>query len=104
MERPRRTDGLKVDQVDDGFIIYQPERDRVHYLNHTAVLILELCDGRRSPADIAELVRKAYGLAEPPQREVDEMLARARDEGLTTGAGSDDGATVAAAKGAIDGP
>jgi hypothetical protein len=77
-----RVDGLEIDQEDDGFIVYQPETDRVHYFNHTGILILELCDGRRSPAEIAELLKKAYDLAEPPRREVDEVLTRMRDEGL----------------------
>ena len=80
---PKRIDGLEINQVEDGFMIYQAERDRVHYLNHTAVLILELCTGRNSPAEIARLVQAAYGLSDPPEKEVDEILARIQDEGLT---------------------
>ena len=83
IECPKRIDGLEINQVEDGFIIYEPKRDRVHYLNHTAVLILELCNGRNSPAEIARLVQAAYSLSDPPQKEVDEILARIQDEGLT---------------------
>jgi hypothetical protein len=82
-EYPKRIDGLEINQVEDGFIIYQPERDRVHYLNHTGVLILELCNGRNSPGEIARLVQAAYGLSETPEKEVNELLAKLRDEGLT---------------------
>jgi hypothetical protein len=82
IDRPKRVDDLKIDQVDDGFIVHQPGRDRVHYLNHTAVLALELCDGSRTVAEVAELVRQLYGLAEPPEQEIGEILGRARDEGL----------------------
>lgn len=79
---PRRIDGLEINPVEDGFMIYQPDKDRVHYLNHTAVLVLELCDGRRSAVEIAELVKKAYGLPKAPRKEVDEALARMTGEGL----------------------
>lgn len=79
---PRRIDGLEVNPVEDGFMIYQSDKDRVHYLNHTAVLVLELCDGRRSATAIAELVKKAYGLPKLPRKEVDETLAKMTSEGL----------------------
>jgi hypothetical protein len=82
---PKRAGRLEINRVEDGFMIYQAARDRVHYLNHTAVLILELCDGRHSAADIASLVRKAYGLAAAPRREVDSTLATLTHEGLVKG-------------------
>jgi hypothetical protein len=79
---PQRATGLDIREVEDGFMIHQPERDRVHYLNHTAVLVLELCNGENSPARISELVRAAYGLAAAPEREVAEVLEKLRDEAL----------------------
>ena len=79
---PQRIEGLEITSVDDGFLIYQPEKDRVHYLNHTAVLILELCNGLRSPAEIAELIQKTYDLPDAPTMEVDEVLEKMREEGL----------------------
>jgi hypothetical protein len=80
--RPKRSDGLTINPIEDGFVIYQAARDRAHYLNHTAVLVLELCDGRRRVAEIAELVRKAYGLGRAPRRAVDSALTRMASEGL----------------------
>jgi hypothetical protein len=79
---PKRASGLEIREVDDGFMIHQPERDRVHYLNHTAVLVLELCNGENSPARISELVGAAYGLAAPPDKEVADVMEKLRDEGL----------------------
>ena len=81
-EHPRRLDGLEINPVEDGFMIYQGEKDRVHYLNHTAVLILELCDGRNTPARIATLLKNAYGLPEAPEKEVTETLVKLTEEGL----------------------
>jgi Coenzyme PQQ synthesis protein D (PqqD) len=82
-DRPKKSDGLEVDEVEDGFVIYQPERDRVHYLNPTATVILELCDGTLTAAQIAELVAQTFDLPEPPAEEVNEALAKLEAEGLT---------------------
>jgi len=82
-DRPQKSEGLEVDEVEDGFVIYQPERDRVHYLNPTASLILELCDGTLTAAQIAELVAETFDLAAPPDEEVNEALATLEAEGLT---------------------
>jgi len=82
-QRPCKSDGLETDEVEDGFVVYQPDRARVHYLNPTASLILELCDGELTPAQIADLIAQAYELPEPPVQEVEEALATLAVEGLT---------------------
>jgi hypothetical protein len=79
---PRQIDGLEINAVEDGFMIYRAEQDRLHYLNHSAVVVLELCDGKRSAAEIADLVRRAYGLSKPPRKDVDETLKNLAREGL----------------------
>ena len=79
---PRRVDGLEITPVEDGFMIYQSDKDRVHYLNHTAVLVLELSNGRRAPNEIAVLIKEAYKLPKLPLKEVDETLAKMTAEGL----------------------
>ena len=81
-DRPRKTDGLQIDQVEDGFVVYQEDRARVHYLNPTAKLILELCDGTLTAAQIAGLIEEAFSLAQPPRQEVDDALATLETEGL----------------------
>jgi hypothetical protein len=82
-DRPKKSDGLEIDEVEDGFVIYQPDRDRVHYLNPTANLILELCDGSLTATQIAELIAQTFDLAAPPNQEVEEALAKLEAEGLT---------------------
>jgi hypothetical protein len=82
-DRPKKSDDLEVDEVEDGFVVYQPDRERVHYLNPTANLILELCDGTLTAAQIAELIAQTFDLAVPPSQEVDEALAKLEAEGLT---------------------
>src|SRR5690349_7964285 len=79
---PRRAADIEINPVPDGYIIYQPARDRVHYLNHTAVLVLELCTGRVRARDIPRLIRDAYDLPEPPADQVLACLETLSTEGL----------------------
>jgi hypothetical protein len=79
---PVKVPDLEINEVTDGYIVYQPDRDRVHYLNQTAALILELCNGRNAEANLPELLRLAWDLSEPPFEEVAECLETLRKEGL----------------------
>jgi hypothetical protein len=79
---PKQVDGIEVNPVADGYVLYQADRDRVHYLNPTAVLVLEMCNGRVRAEEIPGLLKDAYDLAEPPTAEVAECLAKLLDEGL----------------------
>jgi len=80
--RPSQAQGVEINKVADGYIVYDPERDRVHYLNHTAVLVLEFCTGKVTAREIPELLRSAYDLSTPPTEEVAQCLARFYEEGL----------------------
>ena len=79
---PVKSPDLEINEVTDGYIVYQPHLDRVHYLNQTAALILELCNGRNAEANLPELLRLAWDLSEPPVEEVAECLETLRKEGL----------------------
>jgi hypothetical protein len=80
---PRRTvDSAAVEKIADGFMLHQPERDRVLYLNHTAVIVLELCDGQLDEAEIARALAELFDLSAPPREEVAECLAALQKQGL----------------------
>ncbi len=81
-ENPKRIDGLDMDETEEGYIVYEPDKDRVHYLNSSAAAILELSNGTNSPAAIAELLQQAYQLAESPVEMVEGVLKQMKDEGL----------------------
>jgi hypothetical protein len=83
-DRPLKSDGLQIDEVEDGFVVYQADRARVHYLNPTARLILELCDGTLTAPQIAGLISQTYRLPDEPRREVDDALAALQTEGLVS--------------------
>ena len=79
---PKAQTGLDISATEDGYVVYQPELDRVHYLNHSAVLILELCTGRNSMREIASLIQEAYSLPDPPFSKVEETVANLLALGL----------------------
>jgi hypothetical protein len=81
-ELPKLVAGVEINKVADGYIVYQPARDRVHYLNHTATIVLELCNGENSPSEIAGLLQSAYDLAASPEAEVTACLQQLRAEEL----------------------
>lgn len=80
--RPERAPGIEIREVTDGFVVYDPSRDRLHFLNLTATLLLESCDGNLRARELPELLAAAYGLAEVPSSEVEGCLAKLLDEGL----------------------
>lgn len=65
----------------DGSVVWDASRGRVHYLNRTAALIVELCSGENSWGRIADLVQAAYGLRDRPEREVGRVLTALLDDG-----------------------
>jgi Coenzyme PQQ synthesis protein D (PqqD) len=79
---PVRSEGLEVNEVVDGLVVYIAERERVHYLNASAALVFDMCSGRNSETSIIRALQEAYRLSEPPATEVGECLERLRDEGL----------------------
>jgi len=69
-DRPRRAGELVVEFVGDGYLVYDPAHDRMHSLNHSAALVLELCTGENDVAEITRLVAVAYELSTPPDIEI----------------------------------
>lgn len=77
-----RASGLDVHEVPDGYVVYQTARDKVHYLNKTAAIIFEFCDGQHDEADIVSRVATAFELAPKMHQEVSNCLGSLIDEGL----------------------
>jgi len=73
---------LEVHEVPDGYIVYQSERDRVHYLNKTAAIIFEFCDGSHAVDDIVVRVATAFELGSSAHEEIRAGLDQLVKEGL----------------------
>jgi len=80
--RLARAPGIEIREAPDGFVVYDPARDRVHYLNRTAALLLESCDGRLAAVELPALLAAAFSLDAPPTGEVETCLAVLLGEGL----------------------
>jgi len=80
--RYRQAEGLEITHVPDGWVIYQETSDRVHFLNPTAVLVFELCNGRHTRAEMALILSAAYQLTASPADEVESCLSEMLAESL----------------------
>jgi hypothetical protein len=94
--RAQRAPDIEIREVTDGFVAYDPARDRVHFLNLTATMLLESCDGSMPARELPELIAAAFGLAAPPVAEVENCLAKLLDEGLLIGTAARDPAGASA--------
>jgi hypothetical protein len=79
---PMRAQGLELSPMDDGYMIHEEARDRVHYLNPTAAAVWQLCDGVTSVDEIRALLQQYFALDEPPSAEIAQILDQFADEGL----------------------
>ena len=70
-----KSEGHEFNQVADGYVIYQTGRDRVHFLNPTAVIVYELCDGKNTVEQIGRFMQDSYALPAPPEEEVKSCIA-----------------------------
>jgi hypothetical protein len=82
--RPRLIKGLQITAAASGYIVYDHGRERVHYLNHTAGVVMDLCTGDNSTSEIVGLVKQAFALPRKPTREVAAVLKQLSAEGLVT--------------------
>jgi hypothetical protein len=57
MNPKARHDDLLVEEIADELVVYDERRKLAHSLNRTASLVWRHCDGRRSIADLAALLR-----------------------------------------------
>ena len=79
---PKLIDNIEINMVEDGYIIYQSEKERVHYLNNSAVLLLECCTGKNPVEKIESIVQEAFDLPKIPKKEINECLNTLSKEGL----------------------
>jgi hypothetical protein len=61
MPNPARTTELEIRDVDNQVLVHDAAHDKVHVLNRTAGIVLKMCDGTRSSAEIAHVLSDATG-------------------------------------------
>ena len=60
--RPKLREGVVFRQVEEDFVVYDPQSDRTVLLNLSAAALLELCDGSLNIADMVERVGSSLSL------------------------------------------
>jgi len=76
------SDGIEISPVADGYVVYHPGRDRVHHLNPTAALVLELCTGGNTATDIGAALRAVFGPGKPVDSQIGPCIDQLLSEGL----------------------
>jgi hypothetical protein len=61
---PHPEDGFELEEIDGEILLYSPSSTRSVYLNSTASLIWNLCDGRNSVGQIVDQLKQAFPEAE----------------------------------------
>ncbi len=61
-ERPKGRGEVLCREVDDGFILYDPDEGKVHSLNPVAAFIWDSLDGTQSLAEIAGNLKEFSGV------------------------------------------
>lgn len=57
---PRPKSDYRLEQMDDELLLYHPGETKTVYLNQTASLVWQLCDGERSAGDITRLLQDSF--------------------------------------------
>jgi len=66
--KPRaREQGLLVEEVEGDTLVYDLDRHQAHCLGPVLAAVWRLCDGRRTPADIARRLRRPSGVDLDPE-------------------------------------
>ena len=60
-DKSSRCDGVEWHRVEDGCVVFVPASDEVHFLNETAMFVLESCDGATSVAEMQREFDEAGG-------------------------------------------
>lgn len=80
--QPKIVEGLDLNELDDGMVVFSESTDTVHHLNHTAAVVLQLCDGTHDADAIAGFVAATFGLTDPPLGATMDCLEALTRQGL----------------------
>jgi hypothetical protein len=58
--RPRHKPNYRLEKLDGEILLTHPGTTKTIYLNHTAVLVWQLCTGQYTTTEIAQLLQDAF--------------------------------------------
>jgi PqqD family protein of HPr-rel-A system len=77
MEHPLKSKSVATEAVGDGLSVFDHEQKQSYALNATSALVFQHCDGRTSPQQLAELLRRKLNV---PPAEAEQLTRLALDE------------------------
>jgi hypothetical protein len=83
-EHPVRAEGIEVQEVADGLMVYQAEPECVHHLNNTASIVFELCDGKNTVTEIGAQLAAVFGLTGVPADAAERCIDDLRSKGVVS--------------------
>lgn len=79
---PVPAEGYRVEEMDGELLLYHPQSTATLYLNNTAALVWQLCDGARTVAEIVEILSESFpDSGGGMDRDVLDALTSFRDQG-----------------------
>jgi hypothetical protein len=85
LTKPLRKQEYRLEKMDNELLLFNPQDLVVLYLNESASVVWQLCDGQRTISQIAELIAEAYPEAEKSiLDDVQETIMLFRDKGAVT--------------------
>ena len=85
MNKPLRNPEYRLEKMDNELLLFNPQNLLVLYLNESASIVWQLCDGQRTNQQIAELIADAYPEATASILEdVQETIKLFTDKGAVT--------------------
>lgn len=81
--KPKTTQEILIKRLNDGAILYEPERDKIHTLNKTAAYIWTLCDGATTVGEIIDQIKIEFrDFKTEPDAAVKKTLDQLNNKGL----------------------
>lgn len=75
----------RLEELDDELLLYHPAATKTIYLNQTASLVWQLCDGVRTVSEIAELLCESYpDAADTIRADVESAVERFAEHGAVS--------------------
>ncbi len=59
-DKPLRNDQCHMEELDDEILLYHPGNNKTLYINKSASIIWQLCNGEHSVAEIIQMIAEAY--------------------------------------------
>jgi hypothetical protein len=86
LAKPRARAELAVAEIDGEAVVYDEALNRLHHLNHSAALVLELCDGRTTIVEMAEEIGDVFEMdSRDVEGQIRPLLGQLREQGLVEG-------------------